>query len=140
MEPVHTLAAAATSTLSWLQTLSVVGVIAATVVLIGVLVIIARRSVSGKDPTQSVESVLESVQDEDLKKEVRAAIMEPFGRISEDEALSSVKRLYDAHLVKKIEEIRSQLKQYGSGAAPAELVRRHMEIIAEKNRVGAFKA
>ena len=54
MEPVHTLAAAATSTLSWLQTLSVVGVIAATVVLIGILVIIARRSVSGKDPTQSV--------------------------------------------------------------------------------------
>lgn len=93
-----------------------------------------------KDPARNVETVLESVQDEDLKKEVRAAVLEPFGRISNEQALASVKRLYDAHLVKKIEEIREQLKQYGSGAAPAELVRKHMEIVAEKNRVGAFKS
>jgi hypothetical protein len=73
---------------------------------------------------------LETVQDEELKKEVRAAVLEPFGRISSEQALASAKRLYDSHLVQKIEEIRTQLKQYGSGAAPAELVRKHMEIVA----------
>ncbi len=88
-----------------------------------------------KDPGRNIENALETVQDEELRKEVRAAVLEPFGRISSEQALASVKRLYDAHLVKKIEEIREQLKQYGSGAAPAELVRRHMEIIAEKNRL-----
>ncbi len=93
-----------------------------------------------KDSGRNVEMALETVQDEELKKEVRAAILEPFGRISNDQALASVKRLYDAHLAQKLEEVRVQLKQYGSGAAPAELVRRHMEIVAEKNRVGAFKA
>ena len=93
-----------------------------------------------KDPVRNVEMALRSVQDDGLKKEVRAAVLEPFGRISDEQALASVRRLYDAHLAKKIEEIREQLKQYGSGAAPAELVRKHMEIVAEKNRVGAFKA
>jgi DNA primase len=83
-----------------------------------------------KDPAQNVETALETVQDEELKKEVRAAVLEPFGRITSEQAVASVKRLYDGHLVKKIEEIRTQLKQYGSGAAPAELVRRHMEIVA----------
>jgi len=51
-----------------------------------------------------------------------------------------VKRLYDGHLVQKLEEIRQQLKQYGSGPAPQDLVRRHMELVAERNRVAAFKA
>jgi len=54
--------------------------------------------------------------------------------------LDSVKRLYDSHLVQKLEETRQQLKMYGSGPAPAELVRRHMEIVAERTRVAAFKA
>lgn len=93
-----------------------------------------------KDPTRNVETALERVQDDELKKEVRAAVLEPFGRISNEQALASVKQLYDAHLVQKIEEIRIQLQQYGSGAAPAELVRKHMEIVAEKNRVSAFKS
>jgi DNA primase len=83
-----------------------------------------------KDPAQNVETALETVQDDELKKAVRAAVLEPFGRISSEQAVASVKQLYDAHLVKKIDEIRSQLKQYGSGAAPAELVRKHMEIVA----------
>jgi DNA primase len=93
-----------------------------------------------KDPAQNVEMALQSVQDEELKKEVRSAVLEPFGRISGDQALASVRRLYDAHLVKKLEEIREQLKKYGSGAAPPDLLRRHKEIVAEKSRVGAFKA
>lgn len=93
-----------------------------------------------KDPARNVEMALGSVQDEELKREVRAAVLEPFGPISNDQALDSVKRLYDVHLVQKLEEIRQQLKQYGSGPAPAELVRKHMEIVAERNRVAAFKA
>ena len=93
-----------------------------------------------KDPAQNVEMTLENVQDEELKREVRAAVLEPFGRITSDLALSSIKQLYSAHLVKKEEEIREQFKQYGSGAAPEELVRKRMEIVAEKSRVGAFKA
>jgi DNA primase len=93
-----------------------------------------------KDPTQNIERALETVQDDDLKKEVRATVLEPFGPISEEQAIDSVKQLYGVHLVKKIEEINEQLKQYGSGPAPADLVRKHMEIVAEKSRVGAFKA
>jgi hypothetical protein len=93
-----------------------------------------------KDPARDVERALGCVQDEELKKEVRAAVLEPFGPISNDQALDSVKRLYDGHLVQKLEEIRLKLKEYGSGPAPAELVRRHMDIVAERNRVAAFKA
>ena len=54
MESVHILAAVATSTLSWLQTLAILGVIAGAILLIGVLVIVARWGVGGKDPVQSV--------------------------------------------------------------------------------------
>ncbi len=93
-----------------------------------------------KDPGQNVEAALEYVQDEQLKREVRAAVLEPFGHVSNEQALKSVKRLCDDYLVKKLEEIHVQLKQYGSGPAPVELVRRHMEIVAERTRIGAFKA
>lgn len=93
-----------------------------------------------QNPTQNVETALEDIQDDELKKEIRAAVLEPFGSISEKQALASIQRLYDAYLVKKIETIREQLRQYGSGAAPAELVRKHMEVVAEKNRVSTFKA
>jgi DNA primase len=92
------------------------------------------------DPARNVELALGHVQDEELKREVRAAVLEPFGTISNDQALDSVKRLYDGHLVQQLQEIRVQLKECGSGPAPAELVRRHMDIVAERNRVAAFKA
>jgi len=93
-----------------------------------------------KDPVRNVETALMSVQDEALKQEVRAAVLEPFGPISNEQALDSVKRLYDGHLVQKLEEIRQQLKEYGSGPAPADLVRRHMDIVAERKRIAALKA
>jgi len=93
-----------------------------------------------KDPARDVETALMNVQDEVLKQEVRAAVLEPFGPISDDQALDSVKRLYDSHLVQKLEEIRTQLREYGSGPAPADLVRRHMDIVSERKRVAAFKA
>jgi DNA primase len=93
-----------------------------------------------KDPARNVETALQNVQDEELRKEVRGAILEPFGAISNDQALDSVKRLYDGHLVQKLEEIRQQLKQYGSGPAPQDLVRRLVDLKAEQMRVAAFKA
>jgi DNA primase len=93
-----------------------------------------------KDPSRNVETALMNVQDEALKREVREAVLEPFGTISNDQALDSVKRLYDTYLVQKIEEIRNQLKQYGSGPAPADLVRRLGDIVAERSRVAAYKA
>jgi len=67
-------------------------------------------------------------------------VLEPFGAISNEQALDSVKRLYDGHLVQKLEEIRQRLKEYGSGPAPADLVRMHMDIVAERKRIAALKA
>ena len=93
-----------------------------------------------KQPGTSVEIALESVQDVELRKEVRAAVLEPFGRITPDQALASLKRLYDAYLVKKLGEIREQLKQYGAGAAPVELITDYKETLAKMSRTEAFKA
>ena len=93
-----------------------------------------------KQPGTSVEIALESVQDVELRKEVRAAVLEPFGRITPDQALASLKRLYDAYLVKKLGEIREQLKQYGAGAAPVELMTNYKETVAKMSRTEAFKA
>jgi DNA primase len=93
-----------------------------------------------RDPAQNIEIALENVQDDDLKREVRAAILEPVGLISEEQALASVKQLYIDHLVQKLRESSNQLKQYQSGSAPKELVEKHMEMVKEKTRVGASKA
>jgi DNA primase len=92
-----------------------------------------------KDSSRNLELVLESVPDEDLRREVRAAALEPFTRISLEQALASLAQLREAHLVRKEMEIREQLKQYGSGAAPVELVRMQMEITLEKSRMKALK-
>src|SRR5205823_5886776 len=99
---------------------------------------VLRRLV--EDPGRSLEVALQDVDDEALKREVRAAVLEPFGEISDGQALDSVKRLYDGHLVQKLEEIRQQLRQYGSGPAPEQLLRKHTEIVAERTRVAAVKA
>jgi DNA primase len=93
-----------------------------------------------KEPGGNVEKALESVQDEELRREVRAAVLEPFGRVSTEEAVSSVTRLNNDYLVKKRVEVLDQLKQYGSGAAPAELVEKHQQIVKELSRMGAVKA
>jgi DNA primase len=93
-----------------------------------------------QDPNQNVELALETVQDDDLKREVRAAILEPVGLISPEQALASVKQLYIDHLVQKLRDSSNQLKQYQSGSAPKELVQKHMEMVKEKTRVGASKA
>ncbi len=93
-----------------------------------------------KDPAQNVESALMNVQDEGLKQQVRAAILEPVKTITNDEALESVKRLYDDHFVQILEEIDQQLKQYDPGPAPAELLLKKVQIVAERTRLAPFKA
>jgi DNA primase len=93
-----------------------------------------------KEPGGNVEKALESVQDEELRKEVRAAVLEPFGRISTDEALSSVGQLKTDCLVKKRKEILGELKQYGNVAAPRELLEKLKAIDGELSRMGAVKA
>jgi hypothetical protein len=93
-----------------------------------------------KQPGTNVLIALETVQDDELRKEVRAAVLEPFGRITPDQALASLKRLYDAYLVKKLGEIREQLKQYGAAAAPAELMTDYKDTVAKMSRTEVFKA
>ncbi len=92
-----------------------------------------------KDPVLNVETALQDISDEQLKSAVRAAVLEPFKQITAEIASVSLGQLYQAHLVQKEKEIREQLKQYGSGAAPAELVRMQMEISVEKARVRALR-
>jgi DNA primase len=92
-----------------------------------------------KDPGRNVEMILESVEDEELRKAVRAAVLEPFGTVSNGQVRASVAQLYDSYLVKMEKEVREQLKHYGPGtAAPAELVRKQAEIAAEKLRLRAM--
>ena len=84
---------------------------------------------------KAIDVALNSVEDQELAREVRAALMESVGQLTVQHAFASVQNLYDAHLVKKEKEIRVQLQQYGSGPAPAELLRQHREIVDERHRV-----
>ncbi len=91
------------------------------------------------DPETGIESALEGLDDSALAGEVRAAAMEPFGRIRPEVAIVSMGQLYQDHLTRKEKEIREQLKTFGPGAAPADLVRRQMEIASEKSRLKAIR-
>lgn len=87
------------------------------------------------NPSENVETVLDNLEDQDLQREVRAAVLEPFPKIAPEVAMVSMGQLYQEHLTRQEKEIREQLKKYGSGAAPAELVRKQMEIAVEKSRL-----
>jgi len=84
--------------------------------------------------SRSVEDALNGVQDQELAKQVRAAVMTSAGRLTAEHVLASVQKLYDAHLVKKEKEIREEMKKYGAEGAPAELLRRHQETFQERTR------
>jgi DNA primase len=84
---------------------------------------------------RSIEAALDGLQDQELAREVRAAVMEPVGLLTVQHAFASVERLYDAHLVKKEKEIRVQLEQFGSGGAPPDLWRQYRELRVERHRV-----
>ena len=92
-----------------------------------------------QNPDRNIEHVLGSLEDEQLRQEVRAAVFEPFARVTAEEALSSIAQLYETQLVKKEREIREQLKQYGSGAAPPDLARQLMEVAVEKSKIKSLK-
>ena len=92
-----------------------------------------------REPSPDVEKVLAGIDDRQLQSEVRGAMLEPFGRISTEVAVASIKQLYQEYLLKKERVIREELKKYGAVAAPAELIRRQMDIVAEKSRLKSIK-
>jgi len=92
-----------------------------------------------QSPGRNIEDILLGIADQELQRQVRAAVFEPFGRVTAQQALASIAQLYDAHLVKKEREIREQLKQYGPEGAPPEIAGKLMEIAAEKSRIKALK-
>lgn len=88
-----------------------------------------------ESPGMSQDAILEGIEDGDLQAEVRGALLEAFGRIPVETAVASMGQLYYSDLVQEEQTIREKLKAFGSGAAPADLVRRQMEISAEKSRM-----
>jgi DNA primase len=92
-----------------------------------------------KDPARNIENALANVQDEELRNQVRAAASESFGPISMNEAVSCLEQLYQNHLVQKLEELDATLKQYSSGPAPLELIKRKMDLVAERSRISSFR-
>jgi hypothetical protein len=88
----------------------------------------------------SLDTALDEVTDEELRKQVREAVLEPVGPLTMEHARASIQKLYDAHLVKKEQEIKEQLQQYGPAGAPAELLEKHRDIVSERRRmVDAFR-
>ena len=92
-----------------------------------------------RSPGVNIEQVLDGLGDEELEKEVRAAAMEPFGKISPEVAIVSMGQLYQDHLVRTEREIREKLATYKSGAAPPDLLLRQMKIVTEKSRLRAIQ-
>ena len=98
---------------------------------------VLKRLIEGG--SSDIEWALEGVGDDALEHEVRAAALEPFTPIGPDVAIVSMGQLYQDYLVKQEGEIRAQLKTYGPGVAPVELVRKQMEIASEKSRLKAIR-
>ncbi len=98
---------------------------------------VLKRLIEGG--SSDIEWALEGVGDEALEHEVRAAALEPFTPIGPEVAIVSMGQLYQEYLVKQEGEIRAQLKTYGPGVAPVELVRKQMEIASEKSRLKAIR-
>ena len=92
-----------------------------------------------QNPDRNIEHVLGSLEDEQLRQEVRAALFEPFARVTADEALSSIAQLYETQLVRREKEIREQFKQYGSEGVPPELAKQLMDVAMEKSRIKSIK-
>jgi hypothetical protein len=91
-----------------------------------------------RNPKRSIHLILESLDDDELKTAVRAAVFEPFGDITARHVLASVAQLYDAHLVKQEKDIREQLRECGA-RAPVELLRKQEKIAIEKSRMRGLK-
>jgi DNA primase len=82
-----------------------------------------------------IDSALDGVEDEQLRREVRGAVMEMSTSLTIEYAFSSVYKLYDGFLDRQEKAVRQQLQACGSGAAPAELLRKHQEIVFERKRI-----
>ena len=82
-----------------------------------------------------IEAALNGLQDEQLAREVQAALVESVGPLTIQTAFSCVELLYSAHIVRREREIRAQIEQYGSEGAPPELIKKHRDIKMERHRV-----
>jgi hypothetical protein len=91
-----------------------------------------------RNPNRSIHLILDSLEDDELRTAVRAAVFEPFGSITARHVLASVAQLYDAHLVKQEKDIREQLRECGA-RAPVELLRKQERIAIEKSRMRGLK-
>jgi len=87
------------------------------------------------DGAGDIESALNGIDDEQLKGEVRGAVMEMPTSLTIEYAFSSVYKLYDTYLGRQEKAIRQQLQACGSGVAPTEVLRKHQEIISERKRI-----
>ena len=90
-----------------------------------------------QNPEANVEQLLEGLDDR-LSQQVRSVAVEGFGEISSEVAIVSMGQLYQAHLIRREKEVRSQLEAYKSESAPVELVRLQMEIASEKSKLKAM--
>jgi len=88
------------------------------------------------DSAGNVEKALSGLEDEELAGEVRAAVMDSPGALTIEQVMESINKLYDAHLVKREQEIREQLNSYKSEGAPRELLVERQAIMLERNRIG----
>lgn len=87
------------------------------------------------DSACNVEKALSDLEDQELASEVRAAVMESPEALTIEHAISSIYKLYDAHLFKRERELQEQLNSYKTEGAPRELLVKRQEIMSERNRI-----
>jgi hypothetical protein len=82
---------------------------------------------------RSLEEILTPLEDDELRKQVRAVDFEEVrAQVTVRDVESCVQQLRLAYLVKQEEEVQEQLKSYVSIPAPIELVQRKIDIAAQK--------
>jgi DNA primase len=87
------------------------------------------------DSPANLDKAIEGIEDQDLIAEVRVAVIQMTSPLTIEYVLSSVYKLYDAHLARKEGDVREQLKTCGAGGAPLEVLTRLQEIVSERNRL-----
>lgn len=92
-----------------------------------------------QQPGQDLEDALASVADPDLAGAVREAMLEGV-QISAETAFSSMGRLYQSFLDKEEAALQEELERCGPGPAPEALLKRRIQIVAEKSRLRALHA
>lgn len=92
------------------------------------------------DRVSNIEQAVEEIAEEELRREVREALLEGFGQIAPEVAIVSMAQLYQEYLAEQEKEILEELKKIGPGAAPAELLEKQMAIANEKSRLKSIRS